>query len=80
MTTTPEERALLVEALTSAHRPRDGRGKLGAHPAFFDLDEDGRAEAFDLQVLTRALEAAADPEGLSTTGHAVLARIRAGRR
>jgi hypothetical protein len=44
-------------------------------PAFFDLDEAGRREAYELGVVTRRLEAAMDPDGLSATGRAVLRRI-----
>lgn len=77
MTTTPAEREALIEALATAHRPRDGRGKIGAHPAFHDLDEEGRLEAFDVAQTLRQVEATVDPDGLSTTGRAVLARIRA---
>jgi len=75
--TTPAEREALVEAVAGAFRPRDPLGGLRAHPAWHDLDAAGRREAFELALQTRALEAAMDPEGLSTTGRAVLARIRA---
>jgi hypothetical protein len=47
------------------------------HPAFFDRDEAGREEAFEVARGLRRMEAALDPEGLSTTARAVLARIRA---
>jgi hypothetical protein len=77
--TTPAEREALVEAVAGAFRPRDPLGGIRAHPAWHDLDEAGREEAFELAQRTRALEAALDPEGLSTTGRAVLARIRAAR-
>lgn len=73
---TPEDRALLVAAVTTAHRGRDPDGRPRAHPAWHDLDEAGRREAFDATMAARALEAALDPEGLSTTARAVLARIR----
>jgi hypothetical protein len=77
--TTPAEREALVEAVAGAWRPRDPLGTIRAHPAWHDLDEAGREEAFDVARRTRALEAALDPEGLSTTGRAVMARIRAAR-
>ena len=73
---TPEEREILVAAVTSAHRERGPRGELRAHRAFHDLDEAGRLEAFEETLRQRALEAAADARGLSTTARAVLARIR----
>jgi hypothetical protein len=73
---TPEEREALVAAVTTAHRARAPRGEIRPHRAFFDLDEAGRAEAFEDTLRLRALEAAADPGGLSSTARAVLARIR----
>jgi hypothetical protein len=76
---TPQEREALIEAVASAWRPRDGNGVLRAHPAWADLDDDGRAEAFEAAAEERALDAAVDPRGLSATGRAVLARIRGGR-
>jgi len=76
VTTTPEEREALIAALSTAHRSRDGRGKIAPHPAFHDLDEAGRLEAFDVALATRALEAATDEDSLSTTARVVLAKIR----
>jgi len=74
------ERELLVEQAASAHRTRDPlTGRARPHPAWLDLDEDGRLEAFDAAAETRALEAALDPESLSSTARAVLKRIRAQR-
>ena len=75
---TREERELLVEAAASAHRPRDPHGVIRPHKAWLDLDEAGRAEAFEVAEQLRKLEAAMDPEGLSTTARAVLDRIRKG--
>jgi hypothetical protein len=72
-----DDRENLVEQVTSAWRPRDRDGALTALPAWHDLDEGGRVEAFDATVAQRALEAAADPDGLSTTARAVLARLGA---
>jgi hypothetical protein len=77
--TTPAEREALVEAVAGAYRPRDPLGTLRAHPAWHDLDAEGREEAFELARRLRALEAALDPEGLSTAGRAVMARIRGAR-
>jgi hypothetical protein len=70
------ERELLVEQAVGAWRPRRGDGGIGPHPAWADLDAAGRAEAFEAAALQRRLEAALDPDGLTTTGRAVLARIR----
>ena len=75
---TPEERETLIAAVTTAHRPRGVRGEIQSHRAFHDLDEAGRAEAFDETMRARKLEAAADARALSTTARAVLARIRGG--
>jgi hypothetical protein len=76
--TDPRERELLVEQAAGAWRPRLPGGGVGAHPAWADLDEAGRVEAFEAAALERRLEAALDPEGLSSTVRAVLARIREG--
>lgn len=75
---TDEDEAILIAAVTSAHRERDPR-ELVFHPAWHDLDEDARERAFDETARLRAMEAAIDPEGLSTTARAVLARIRGAR-
>jgi hypothetical protein len=73
---TDEERRELVEQAAAAWRPRAIDGTIRAHPAWHDLDLAGRREAFLLASATRKLEAALDPEGLSTTAKTVLARIR----
>ncbi len=64
-----------IEELTSAWRPADVRGGLGVHPVWHDLDERERVDAFCQGAIQREMEAALDPEGLSTTARAVLARI-----
>lgn len=69
------KRSALVEAAAGAYRPRTPTGKIEFHPAWHDLDEAGRHEAFEVARRTRLLEAALDPNGLSTTGRAVLKRI-----
>ncbi|EYF07813.1 hypothetical protein [Chondromyces apiculatus] len=75
------DRERLIEAAAGAFRGRDPDGNIQAHPAWYDLDEAGRAEAYERARALRAVEAALDPEGLSTTARAVLARILgAGRR
>ncbi|MEO8878359.1 MAG: hypothetical protein ABI461_22400 [Polyangiaceae bacterium] len=75
-TLTPEERNTLISSVSSAHRERDAYGEIRAHRAFYDLDETGRVEAHDQTARTRALEAAANADGLTSTARAVLARIR----
>jgi hypothetical protein len=72
---TPDEE-LLIEAAATAWRARDPRGGLSFHPAWWDLDAAGRRAAFEATREARALEAALDPQGLSSTARAVLARIR----
>ena len=71
------ERSILIEQVTTAWRPVSPHGELRAHPTWHDLDAAGRVEVFRATEQQRALEAAADARGLSTTAHAVLARIRA---
>lgn len=67
---------VLVEQVTTAHRETDRAGTVRSHPAWHDLDEAGRQEAFGATVALRRMEAALDPQGLTTTARAVLARIR----
>ena len=66
---------LLIEQVASAHRP-PARDELRYHPAWHDLGEAARLRAHDRARDLRQVEAALDPEGLSTTARAVLARIR----
>jgi hypothetical protein len=68
----------IVESVAAAWRPRDPRGDVRFHPGWYDLDEGARQRAFDAASESRVLEAALDPEGLSTTARAVLARVRGG--
>lgn len=72
-----KDRENLVEQAAAAFRARDPHGRVLASPAFHDLDEAGREEAFDLALSLREMEAALDADGLSSTSRAVLARIRA---
>lgn len=77
---TPEERDLLIEQVVSAHRGEDPRtSALLPSTAFADLDEESRVLAFEAASMSRVIEAALDPEGLSTTSRAVLRRIGARR-
>jgi hypothetical protein len=70
-----DERELLIAQATTAYRSRDAEGTLQLHPAWLDLDAEGRREAFERTVQLRALEAATGPAGLTSTARAVLARI-----
>lgn len=71
-----KDREILVEKAAAAFRARDPHGRILSSPAFHDLDEAGREQAFDLALSLRRMEAAIDGEGLSSTSRAVLARIR----
>lgn len=66
----------LIEEVVSAHRERGPHGEVRFAPAFHDLDTAARRAAFDRSVEQRRLEALLDPQGLSTTVRAVLARIQ----
>ena len=68
------EREALVEEAAGAWR-QAGPSEVRPHPAWADLDTAGRLEVYEITRVLRRLEAALDPEGLSTTGRAVLARI-----
>ena len=72
---TAAERARLVEQAASAWRPRERDGAVRAHPAWHDLDDEGRRELFEVTRRLRMLEAALDEDGLSSTARAVLARL-----
>lgn len=67
---------LLLEQVTSAFRERARDGSVKSHPAWHDLDANGRREAFRATVELRELERGLDPQGYSTTVRALLARIR----
>lgn len=66
----------LIEQVAGAYRP-PSRDELRYHPAWHDLDDAGREQAYERARGLRVMEAALDPQGLSTTARAVLARIRA---
>jgi hypothetical protein len=68
------EREALVEEAAGAWR-QAGTSAGRPHPAWADLDTTGRLEVYEITRVLRRLEAALDPEGLSTTARAVLARI-----
>jgi hypothetical protein len=71
-----KEREALIEAAASAFRGTTPLGEVLSHPAWEDLDEAGRKEAFALATKLRKLEAAIDPLGQSSTTKAVLQRLR----
>lgn len=69
-------RSELIEAAAAAFRERDVTGRIQPSPEWWDLSPQDRQELFDLQMRSRLLERALDPDGLSSTVRAVLARIR----
>lgn len=75
--TDPRARERLVEEAAGAWRPVRADGGVGSLPAWHDLDEAARVEAYQVARRTRRLEAALHPEGLSATACAVLARLAA---
>jgi hypothetical protein len=72
---TAGEREALIQAATSAWRPLGADRSIRPLPSWYDLDTAGRLDAFEATIEMRRLEAAADPDGLSTTARAVLARL-----
>lgn len=70
-----DERAM-IEELAGAYRPTSPR-EIRYHPVFYDLGEEGRAAAHQAALRSRRVEAALDPQALSTTVRAVLARLDA---
>lgn len=69
-----QERQALIEEVASAWRTRGDEG-IEAHPAWQQLDEAGRIEAFEIATALRKMEAALDEDGLSTTGRVVLEHV-----
>jgi hypothetical protein len=78
MKSTPDERELLIAQAAGAHRWLDAQGAVQPHPAWLDLDDAGRLEAYEEARRQRLIESALSPDGLSTTGQAVLRLIRGG--
>lgn len=71
------DRDALIEQAAGAHRFRDGHGRVLTHPAWADLDEAGRVEAFERALFVRRMEQSFNFEGLSATAQVVLGRIAA---
>jgi hypothetical protein len=69
------EEELLFEQVLSAYRARGVDGAVKSHPAWHDLDQAARRQAFEETLRLRRLEAALDPHGHSTTVKALLARL-----
>jgi len=64
-----------IESVVSSHRERTPRGEILPHPTWSDLEPSARREAHDRATVSRRIEAALHPDGLSTTALAVLDRI-----
>lgn len=69
---------LLVEAVLSPHRDRDREGRPVPPAAWWDLPPEALGRLHRAALEARRLEQALDPEGLSGTARAVLARIGGG--
>lgn len=69
------DRLELIEQVTSAYRERSPDRVIQASPAWHDLEPADRVLATHEARRLRLLEAALDPQGLSTTARAVLARL-----
>lgn len=69
------DRSRLIEAVIDAFRAQAPDGRVLPSPEWRDLDRAARVEAHEEARAQRALEAALDPDGLSTTARAVLARL-----
>jgi hypothetical protein len=66
----------LIEQAASPFRESGPLGQVQSSPAWHDLDEEGRKEAFERALVDRKLAAATDPQGLSPTARAILKKIR----
>ncbi len=67
--------AMLLERAVSAYRDRSPEGEIRFAPEWHDLTPNRRLDLFRMQTESRILERAADPQGLSSTAHAVLSRL-----
>lgn len=71
-----EPNEALMEMAASPFRESDPTGRVLPSPAWHDLTPEARERLFELQVETRALECAIDPDGLSGTARGVISKIR----
>ena len=67
---------ILMEAAATAHRERDPEGRIQPSPDWMDLSPEDRGRLFEIQLASRILERAVQPEGLSATARAVLRQIQ----
>ncbi len=73
-----DDRQRLIEEALTAWRPTAMDGRVRGHPAWHDLDPADRVAVHHAAEQLRQMEAALDPDGLSTTGRAVLDRVLRG--
>ena len=66
---------MLIEEAGSAWRRRASDGQVLENPAWADLDGGARRTAFEEALVMRLVEAPLDPDGYSTTVHAVARAI-----
>lgn len=71
-----DARDTLLESAATAFRERAASGVILASPAWADLAPDDCVALFELQLATRGVERALDPQGLSATAQVVLGRAR----
>ena len=69
-------RLRLIEMVCGAWRGRSRAGEVLSHPAWHDLNDQDRLDAFDETIIQRQLESAIDPQGLSVTARLVLQRLQ----
>ncbi len=70
-----ESNDILLEQAASAYRERDLSGRILPSPAWWDLSPGGRDILFQNQLQSRLLESVIDPQGCSSTVHAVMSRL-----
>ena len=66
---------VLVEAAVTPYRERDLEGRITPPPAWWDLSPEAREELYRIQILSREIEKATNPDGMSGTVRTVLRRI-----
>lgn len=70
-----ESNDILLEQAASAYRERDLSGRILPSPAWWDLSPESRDILCQNQLQSRLLESIIDPQGYSSTVHAVMNRL-----
>ncbi len=70
-----ESNDILLEQAASAYRERDLSGRILPSPAWWDRSPEGRDILCRTQLQSRVLESVIDPQGYSSTVHAVMSRL-----